>query len=519
MSSLTRQLVLAIMGLTLLVLLATLLLARWSFERSFAEYVSALERNRLRAVADYLLAVYVPESGWKELDERTYLRALRVLPPEPRHLRENRKGPYDLNREGRPQGEPDFLPGAHLEGRRGPPPPAQRAHANAPGFTRGPPPGRMPPGPRASRDVLPTVLENANGDVLFAHNTAGSDAGGSWVSLPLDFNGERIGTLRSRPAIRLQSVQESEFASEQFSASVVIFCAALLLAAMLSLFLARRFLSPLMEANVALGRLAAGEYEQRIESPRADELGELVRDIDRLTCTLKSNRDARQRWIADISHELRTPVTLLRGELEAIADGIRVFDHERLLSLQAEVRRLEKLIDDLYQLSLADIGGLRYEFTDVDVSAVLRALLEERQRRFQEAGMQLTTELGSSCHVRGDCERLVQLFSNLLENSIAYTDSPGEIRVRTTVQGASVEVLIEDSAPGVPAESYSRLFDPLYRAEESRSRRTAGAGLGLAISRAVIEGHAGTIQALASELGGLALCVRLPGIDSGKVEQ
>ncbi|MEM6485224.1 MAG: ATP-binding protein, partial [Pseudomonadota bacterium] len=229
-----------------------------------------------------------------------------------------------------------------------------------------------------------------------------------------------------------------------------------------------------------------------------------------------SNRDARQRWIADISHELRTPVTVLRGELEAIADGVRVFDQEQLVSLQAEVRRLEKFIDDLYQLSLADIGGLRYEFAEVDVSAVLRRLLEQRRRRLQDTGLRLTAKLGSSCHFKGDRERLVQLFTNLLENSIAYTDSPGEIRVSSSVQGASVEVLIEDSAPGVSKESYSRLFDPLYRAEESRSRRTAGAGLGLAICHAVIEGHAGTIQASASELGGLALCVRFPGMESGE---
>ncbi|MEM6582358.1 MAG: HAMP domain-containing protein [Pseudomonadota bacterium] len=299
MSSLTRQLVLAIMGLTLVVLLATLLLARWSFERSFSEYVGALERNRLQAVSEYLLVVYDSENGWNELDERTYLRALRVLPPEPLNLRQTFVRPYEPNGDVRSRGEPEFPPDAPRGARRAPLPPAKRDRVGAPGFTRGPPPVRRPPGFRAFRDVLPTVLENADGDVLFAHNVTGSGEDDHWVSLSLELDGARIGTLRSRPAIRLQSVQESEFARKQLSTSLVIFCAALLLALMLSLFLARRFLSPLMKAHVALGRLAAGDYEERIYSSRADELGELVRDIDRLTYTLKSNRDARQRWIAD----------------------------------------------------------------------------------------------------------------------------------------------------------------------------------------------------------------------------
>ncbi|MEO0439142.1 MAG: ATP-binding protein [Pseudomonadota bacterium] len=482
--SLALQLVLAIMGLTLLVLLATLLLARWSFERSFVEYVGALERTRLQAVGEALLEAYDPSLGWTSVTEREFQRAVRVLPLDSR-----RSGPPL----GRPAGD-----------RRGPGDREIRVQTH-------PAPARRPPPPRgpASR-LLPTALFDADDRLLMAFRAQELDESEDWVEHSLTLNGAIIGSLRSLPRVRLEGTQETVFSRQQRTASIAIFCVAMLFALALSLLLARRLLKPLRLAQGALGRLADGNYGESFQSRRRDELGDLVRDIDKLSMTLDRNRDARQRWIADISHELRTPIALLKGELEAIADGIRRFDETQLVSLQAEVERLAKLVDDLYQLSLADVGGLRYEFSSLNITELLQGLLAEQRHRFEGAGLRMSSELAQDLVINGDAQRLDQLFLNLLENSRAYTDSPGQIHVCLRSTDASVLISIEDSAPGVEESLLDQLFDPLFRTELSRSRRTAGAGLGLAICRAVVEAHSGTISAETSSLGGLVVEICLP---------
>ena len=207
---------------------------------------------------------------------------------------------------------------------------------------------------------------------------------------------------------------------------------------------------------------------------------------------------------------MRTPLALLRGELEAIADGVRTFDDAQLASLQAEVSRLTKLVDDLYHLSLADLGGLRYEFSEVALAALLALLCSEQRHRFEDRGLHLTTELPSVCLLEADPQRLGQLFLNLLENSRAYTDAPGEVHLSLLTEDDAVTVLVDDSAPGVSETARTQLFDPLFRTDTSRNRRAAGAGLGLAICRAVVEAHQGSIEAHKGPRGGLRSAVKLP---------
>lgn len=540
--SLALQFVLSIMGLTLLVLLATLLLARWSFERSFIEYVAALERNRLQTVGEALLEAYEPSSGWASVTEREFQRALRVLPPD--SLRRgppqgrppgDRPGPRGRPERFQPSEQRPRNPGARNDidpFRPGPArirptdssspasgpfqdPAVQRRAKDLSGDSvrqrkSHPSQGHQPPPRAPSPALLPTALFDADGRLIRAFRPQALDESADWVEYTIELNGEPIGSLRSLPRVRLEGTQETAFARQQRTASIVIFCGAMLLALALSLLLARRLLQPLRMAHSALGTLAAGNYGENFETRRRDELGDLVRDIDKLSMTLDRNRDARQRWIADISHELRTPIALLKGELEAIADGIRPFNETQLSSLQAEVERLAKLVDDLYQLSLADVGGLRYEFNPLDVSSLLERLLTEQIRRLEGTGLRLSSELAKGLIISGDEQRLGQLFLNLLENSRAYTDSPGQIRISTYSADAQVIVSIEDSAPGVEESVLDQLFDPLFRTELSRSRRTAGAGLGLAICRAVVEAHNGSIRAKTSSLGGLAVEICLP---------
>ncbi|CAN0603415.1 unnamed protein product, partial [Ectocarpus sp. 12 AP-2014] len=184
-------------------------------------------------------------------------------------------------------------------------------------------------------DMVPTALFDRSGELVMAYNFDGVGASSEVLRYPLEWQGQEIGELRSFLRRRLESPQETAFASRQRRASLIIFAVAVVFAVAMAMLMSRRLLAPLRTAHGALGSMAGGDYSQRLASTRGDELGELMRDIDVLAKTLEDNQGARRRWIADISHELRTPVAVLKGELEAIADGIRPFDEFQLASLQA----------------------------------------------------------------------------------------------------------------------------------------------------------------------------------------
>ena len=241
-------------------------------------------------------------------------------------------------------------------------------------------------------------------------------------------------------------------------------------------------------------------------------MGALAADFNHLARPLEQHREARRRWGADIAHELRTPLSILRGEIQALQDGVRSATPAALNSLHAECDRMGSLIEDLYLLSLADAGALEYRFESLDLAEVVAESLEPQTAILGEAGLVLEAVIGSVPPIRGDGRRLGQLIDNLLTNTRRYTDAPGRVRVELGSVANEVILVVEDSAPGVPAESLDLLFDRLYRVDASRNRAAGGAGLGLAICRAIVLAHDGRIAATASALGGLRIEVHLPVI-------
>ncbi|WP_412731084.1 ATP-binding protein [Dyella aluminiiresistens] len=287
--------------------------------------------------------------------------------------------------------------------------------------------------------------------------------------------------------------------------------AALLLALLLAWIFARTLLAPLSALTAGTRALAAGDYARRVKAGRRDELGRLAEDFNRLAATLEGHREARRQWGVDIAHELRTPLGVLRGEIQALQDGVRRPDRAALDSLEAECERLASLVEDLYQLTLADAGALEYRYETFDLAARVRDAVARKQPAFHDAGLRLTAEGLGVFSVRGDPRRLGQLLDNLLANALRYTDAPGQVRVSLTGHGAGCCLRVDDSAPGVPATALPRLFDRLYRVDASRSRVHGGAGLGLAIAAAIVAAHEGHIEARASPLGGLRVEIHLPG--------
>jgi two-component system sensor histidine kinase BaeS len=329
---------------------------------------------------------------------------------------------------------------------------------------------------------------------------------------PIEVNGMTVGWIALVPFQQVSTGAALRFQEQQLKGSWLIGAIAISLAAVVAFLLARMFLSPVKRIAAATHQLATGNYKTRVPVSSNDELGRLAGDFNQLALTLEKNEQLRRAFMADVSHELRTPLSVLKGELEAIEDGIRPMSGEAVQSLQAEVSTLGKLVDDLYELSLSDVGALTYRKTRVDVFEVLRFTLSAFQERFAEKYIRLELQPHQQekafCHV--DPDRLRQLFNNVFENTVRYTDAGGKLVISGFEDGRMLRLDFHDTKPGVPEDMLPHIFERFYRVESSRNRATGGAGLGLAISRNIVEAHQGTITAQASPLGGLWISVSIP---------
>ncbi|MFT7286212.1 MAG: two-component system sensor histidine kinase BaeS [Halieaceae bacterium] len=497
--SIAQKLICAFLGLTLLLITATLGLARWSFERGFLDYVNALEQTRLERLAGVLVNDYTSsDSSWESLDRERFAVLMRratgsqtLRGPLPR-----RRPPPDARGEVR-----------RSEGPARPPP------RNAAGATHRPPGAERPP-PRAA--APPTALYDHKGKLLAGADIAADDS--LAIRVPIIVNGTTVGELRSEPRREISSPLETDFSRQQLRTSWILGVVSLILAFAVSLLLARGLLAPVRRMISSVGRLSSGDYSHRMKESRSDELGQLTRDLDRLGSTLEANQTSRKRLLADISHELRTPLTVLTGEIEALKDGVREFDRAQLESLDQEVKRLCYLVNDLYELSVSDMGGLSYQFLSLDLTECVQNALDGMRKRAAAAGIELRLGSGveqaksgpQTLRIEADARRMDQLLQNLLENSLAYTDSPGRVSVALSRTSDRALIAIDDSPPGVSTGDCEQLFEPLFRQDTSRSRRTGGSGLGLAICRNIVAAHGGTISAEPSALGGLSIRVEIP---------
>ena len=327
-------------------------------------------------------------------------------------------------------------------------------------------------------------------------------------------DGITVGWLVMTPFESASYGAEKRFADAQARTGWVVGGGAVLLAAAVALWASRRLLRPVQQVAEATHSLAAGDYTTRVPERAADdEIGRLARDFNQLALTLQRNEAMRREFMADVSHELRTPLGVLHGELEALEDGVRPLEPGALRSLKAEVATLHKLVDDLYELSLADVGALSYRKAELDLREIIDETAGAFGERLRSSGLALQLELPPGpLPAFGDARRLRQLFANLLENSCRYTDAGGALRLQARREGRQMLIDLHDSAPGVRGDQLPRLFERFFRAEASRSRKSGGAGLGLSICQRIVQAHEGHIEARPSPLGGLWLRVALPAL-------
>jgi two-component system, OmpR family, sensor histidine kinase BaeS len=326
---------------------------------------------------------------------------------------------------------------------------------------------------------------------------------------PIDWQQRTVGYLGYVPRPDVLESIERLYLRRQHGAFAAIalgmLAAALLLGAGLSQWITRR-VRRLADATDSLTR---GNYAVRLDPDGQDELARLAIGFNTLAATLGAAQQARQQWIADIAHELRTPLSILRGEIEALQDGVRPLTAAAVASLASEAARLARLVEDLHTLSMSDLGALSYHKEPLDLAELIEDAVAAQRRPLDEKRIHVELELDPVTIV-GDADRLSQVFGNLLQNSLRYTDSPGQLSIRSMRTSDGGSVVWEDSAPGVPPQDLVRLTERLFRVEGSRSRAGGGSGLGLAIAHAIVQAHGGTLRAAPSPLGGLRITLSFP---------
>ncbi|HEY9106575.1 MAG TPA: histidine kinase dimerization/phospho-acceptor domain-containing protein, partial [Roseateles sp.] len=453
---LVHQLSLLLSATALIAVAAVAGLVGWNLRTGFSDYLQAQDGEHLSRLMDAaerdLAQRGTAPQDWRPV-LRTWLEAARVGG--------QRGGPPDAP----PEGKPNEPPPPDRRGFDGPPP-RDAWEGSPPDPRRDPPPPRRDPsnfGPRI-------VVLAADGVTPLAGRRETLDRPGQTRAVKV--NGQTMVILRLAERAGPAEGVDASFLRRQYIGLAVVAGGVLAVALVLARLLAVRWVRPLAEAQTAARRIAAGEFDVRLparQASGASEISALHGDINGMAEALSRLETSRQRWIAELSHELRTPLAVLRGEVEALVDGIRPLDRGALASLQEEVRRLSRLVEDFHLLATSELRALPCEFESVAPAALLQAAVERITPRAKALGLVVEAPLPQVLPAaRWDAVRVSQLLANLLENSLRYTEAPGIVQMTARSLGAAIEVRLEDTPPGVPDEDLERLFDPLYRADPSR---------------------------------------------------
>jgi two-component system sensor histidine kinase BaeS len=454
---------------------------RFYVARNFADYVNKSLLERYSDVAAALATEYQTRKGWQTL--------------------KNNPGRWEeILRSSLPQKVFDLR-------RRPPRPPGIEIKESGDSAQDVPPPV---PSRRIQRLVRRLAVFDADKQHIVGGRARVSYDG--YTLQEITVSGSTAGWLGLHKREQLADPVVVRFLKQQSQMLYLIGGGILLLAAIVSFVLSKHLLAPIRKLTAGTQALASRRFDTRIVVESNDELGQLATDFNTMAQTLEQYQRMRQQWISDIAHELRTPLSILSGEVEALLDGVREVSPEILDSLRSEARHLSKIVNDLHELSLADAGVFFIKKEPVDPVPVLNETLRHFRTRFEENQITVENSVKNDAPntVIGDADRLQQLFSNVLENTLRYADSPGTLTIRQERTEKRLTLLFEDSGPGVPEEALERLFDRLYRVDKSRSRSQGGSGLGLSICKSIVDALGGEIRAARAASGGLRIEIELP---------
>lgn len=362
---------------------------------------------------------------------------------------------------------------------------------------------------------LPAVIVNSDGDVAFTPDMSQIQVGrhlddellelgqpfetpdgGQWTFLPTRF---LIG-------LELEEGYLQRSRRSLWLAGLTAGVAAILL----SFFLIRQLTGPLRKLDHASRLVAAGKFDERVDIHSADEIGRLANSFNEMAASLEASEQVKKRLIADISHELRTPITAVRTTLEGLRDGLMEPTQETLAALHDKILLTTRLVQDLHQLALADAGRLSIQPVWCSIESILDTILETIGVQLEDEDIRLVREIAADLPmIEADAQRIEQVLLNLLANAIRYTPTDGSILIRAKQMDQDIQVVVCDSGPGLSESDLRHAFDRFYRADEARASDT-GAGLGLSIAKALIEAHGGRIWAENAPDGGACFAFTLP---------
>jgi signal transduction histidine kinase len=330
-------------------------------------------------------------------------------------------------------------------------------------------------------------------------------------ALPMTVNGQQVGYLLPERRLTFTPEDQSALVDRLNQAGL---SAALIsggFSIVIALVLAYGLLRPVHELTVAAGKLAEGDLSQRVPVQGNDELASLGQAFNEMAATLQLAEKSRRAMTADIAHELRTPLSVQRANLEALQDGVYALTVDNLQPILDQNELLTRLVEDLRTLALADAGQLNLERTLVNVEE----LTQEVVSRFRPAAMKRKVTL-TLC-VKGKCgetaldrQRVEQILNNLLSNSLRYTPAGSEVSIHLACEKGTLTLKVRDRGPGIPAESLPHVFERFYRVDRSRSREEGGTGLGLSIARKLAQGHGGDLAVSNHPEGGALFTLTIP---------
>jgi len=286
---------------------------------------------------------------------------------------------------------------------------------------------------------------------------------------------------------------------------------AVAIALLLTFFLSRRILAPVKALTQAARRLGKGDFSQRVHSRDKGEVGELAQSFNSMADDLERAERLRRNMVADVAHELRTPLSNLSGYLEAIRDGVVKPDTDTIRSLDEEASSLSRLVDDLQELSLADAGELKLTCHKEGASKLIKQVVAALQPKAAAKGLTVSVNLPDDLPpVNIDSHRIRQVLHNLLENAVAHTTQGDTITVTSWQQDNQLKVSVADTGAGIPAKDLPNIFERFYRVDKSRTRATGGTGLGLTIAKRLVEAHGGKIEVQSEPGKGSTFTFALP---------
>jgi signal transduction histidine kinase len=330
-------------------------------------------------------------------------------------------------------------------------------------------------------------------------------------AMPVKVNGKVVGTVFADGPPPALSPSDAQFLASTERALIFGSLAAFLLALGLGILLARSLTRPVREITTALHAMAGGELQQAVAVRSQDELGELSAAFNQMSTDLAYANQQRRQMTADIAHDLRTPVTVIAGYLEALRDGVLPPTPERFGILYEESQHLQALIEDLRTLSLADAGELVLHPQTITPQALLQRIAEIYRHPAEQQEITLRVQASDDVPaMQVDVDRMIQVLRNLVSNALRYTPAAGTITLGAEHGMQGTTIFVQDTGQGIVPQALPRIFDRFYRADASRAQSQGESGLGLAIAKALVEAHGGTIDVASQPGEGTTFRIQLP---------